>query len=136
MTHIARSSLIIAVFFGIDKVLGFMRQLLIAHQFGLTYEIDVFNAANNIPDLLSALISGGALGVALIPVLSEYMQQRGRHAAWHIFARTLNLAFIVTALISVLIILFAAPLVRNVIAPGFPEAQQALTIRLMRLDLM
>ena len=72
MTHIARSSLIIAVFFGIDKVLGFIRQVLIARQFGLTYEIDVFNAANNIPDLLSALISGGALGVALIPVLSEY----------------------------------------------------------------
>ena len=69
INHIARSTLIIAVFFGIDKIFGFVRQVLIAREFALTYQIDVFNAANNIPDLLSALISGGALGVALIPVL-------------------------------------------------------------------
>ncbi len=136
MTHIARSSLIIAVFFAFDKVLGLLRQVLIARQFSLTYQIDVFNAANNIPDLLSALISGGALGVALIPVLSEYMQKHGRPAAWDLFSRTLNLAFLVTAAISTLIAAFASPLVRFVIAPGFPAEQQALTIRLMRLDLL
>jgi len=136
MTHIARSSLIIAVFFGADKILGFLRQVLIARQFGLTYEIDVFNAANNIPDLLSALISGGALGVALIPVLSEFMQKRGLAAAWEVFSRTLNLAFLATALISILIAIFAIPLARYVIAPGFPLEQQALTVSLMRLDLL
>ncbi len=136
VTHIARSSLIIAVFFGIDKILGFIRQLLVARQFGLTYEIDVFNAANNIPDLLSALISGGALGVALIPVLSEAIQKQGRSNAWDIFSRTINLAFIATGAVSVLIIALADPLVRNLIAPGFPEAQKLLTIQLMRLDLI
>jgi len=136
MTHLARSSLIIAVFFAVDKVLGFVRQVLIARQFSLTYQIDVFNAANNIPDLLSALISGGALGVALIPVLSQYLQQRGRPASWDLFSRTLNLAFLVTAVISTLIAIFASPLVRYVIAPGFPAEQQALTIRVMRLDLL
>ena len=66
MSHLFRSTLIIAFFFGIDKILGLFRQILVARQFGLTYEIDVFNAANNSPDLLSVLISGGALGVALI----------------------------------------------------------------------
>jgi putative peptidoglycan lipid II flippase len=136
MKHVARSSLIVAIFFGLDKVLGFVRTTLIARQFGLTYEIDVFNAANNIPDLLSALISGGALGVALIPVLSEYLQQRGRADAWQLFARILNLAFLVTAALAVLIAIFAGPLVRNVIAPGFPPEQFELTIELMRLDLL
>jgi putative peptidoglycan lipid II flippase len=135
MSHIAKSSLIIAVFFAVDKVLGFIRQLFVARQFGLTYEIDVFNAANNIPDLLSALISGGALGVALIPVLSEYLETRGRQDTWELFARILNLAFLVTGAISVLIAIFAQPLVSNVIAPGFPPEQQALTVELMRLDL-
>ena len=110
MSHIAKSSLIIAVFFAVDKVLGFIRQLLIARQFGLTYEIDVFNAANNIPDLLSALISGGALGVALIPVLSEYLELRGRTAVWDLFSRILNLAFLVTAGLAALIAIFASPL--------------------------
>ena len=135
MKHIARSTLIIAVFFAFDKVLGFIRQVLIARQFGLTYEIDVFNAANNIPDLLSALISGGALGVALIPVLSEYLDRRGRNAAWELFSRILNLAFLVTGALALVIILFAEPMVSWLIAPGFPAEQQRLTAELMRLDL-
>jgi putative peptidoglycan lipid II flippase len=136
MKLIARSTLIIAFFFGIDKILGFIRQVLVAREFGLTYEIDVFNAANNIPDLLSALISGGALGVALIPVLTEYLQKRGRPASWNLFSRILNLAFLVTGAFSVLIFLFAQPLVEYLIAPGFPPEQQLLTVELMRLDLV
>jgi putative peptidoglycan lipid II flippase len=136
MTHIARSSLIVAVFFGVDKVLGFIRQVLVARQFGLTYEIDVFNAANNIPDLLSALISGGALGVALIPVLAEFLDRRGRSDAWDLFSRIINLAFLVTAAIAIVIAIFAQPLVQFVIAPGFPAEQQALTVELMRMDLI
>ena len=136
MNHIARSTLIIATFFGIDKVLGFARQLIVARQFSLSYELDVFNAANNAPDLLSALISGGALGVALIPVLSENLEHHGRQAAWDIFSRIINLGFIVTACISVLIAIFAPWLVSNVIAPGFPAEQKTLSVELMRLDLL
>ena len=135
MTHFARSSLIIAVFFGIDKIIGFVRALIVNRQFGLSYELDVFNVANNIPDLLSALISGGALGVALIPVLSEYLDKHGRPAAWDLFSRILNLAFIVTGLIAVFIAIFAEPLVANIIVPDFPAVQKALTVELMRIDL-
>lgn len=135
MTHFARSSLIIAVFFGIDKIIGFVRALIVNRQFGLSYDLDIFNVANNIPDLLSALISGGALGVALIPVLSEYLDKHGRPAAWNLFSRILNLAFIVTGLIAVLIAVFAEPLVANIIAPGFLSSQKALTVELMRIDL-
>ena len=135
MSHFARSSLIIAVFFGIDKVLGFVRTLIVTRQFGLSYDLDVFNAANNIPDLLSALISGGALGVALIPVLSEYLERKGRPALWDLFARIINLAFTVTASIAVLVAITAPWLVENVIAPGFPAEQKTLTVELMRIDL-
>jgi putative peptidoglycan lipid II flippase len=136
MSHITRSTLIIAVFFGLDKILAFVRQIFIARQFGLGYDIDAFNAANNIPDYLSVLISGGALGVALLPVLSEYMEKHGRREAWELFARVLNLGFLVTGALSVVIALFAEPLVRYIIAPGFPADQQALTVELMRLDLI
>ncbi len=136
MSHFAKSALIIAFFFSVDKVLAFARQLIFTNQFGLSYQLDVFNAANNIPDLLSALISGGALGVALIPVLSDYMQKSGRSSAWELFARILNLAFIVTAALAILIALMAPWLISNVIAPGFPAEQKALSVQLMRLDLI
>lgn len=135
LSHISRSTLIIAFFFGIDKVFAFARQILQAYLFGLSYNLDVFNAANNIPDLLSALISGGALGVALIPVLSEYLQTKGRPEAWELFSRILNLAFVATGALAIVIALFAEPLVGNIIAPGFPDAQKVLAAELMRLDL-
>jgi putative peptidoglycan lipid II flippase len=136
MTRIARASLIIAFFFGIDKILGLLRQILFNRQFGAV-ERDIFFVSNNIPDLLSALISGGALGLALIPVLSEHLQEKGRQDAWALFSRILNLAFLVTAGISLVIILLADPLIQHVIAPGFADPEKwKLTAGLMRLDLL
>jgi putative peptidoglycan lipid II flippase len=100
-------------------------------------ERDVFFVSNNIPDLLSALISGGALGIALIPVLTEHLQTENRAAAWKLFSRILNLAFIVTGGISLVAILFARPLIQYLIAPGFNDpARWALTASLMRLDFL
>ncbi len=135
MSHLSRSALIIAFFFGIDKAFALVRQVVIMPRVYSTIELDVFLAANNIPDLLSVLISGGALGVALIPVLSEYLEQHGRPAAWELFARILNLAFIATGLLALVIAVFAEFLVRTWIAPGFGPEEIALTVELMRLDL-
>jgi putative peptidoglycan lipid II flippase len=136
MSHITRSSLIIAFFFSMDKVLGFARQILFNNTFEKA-ERDVFFVSNNIPDLLSALISGGALGIALIPVMAEVLDRDGRGKAWELFARIANLAFLVTAALAVVIMLLANVLVEQVIAPGFADpAKWALTARLMRLDLI
>lgn len=135
LSSLARASLLIAFFFALDKGLAFLRSLLFNKIVGLE-GMGIFGAANNIPDYLSALISGGALGMAFIPVLTEYLDREGRAAAWDLFSRIVNLAFGVTAAISLIIILSAEPLVRYVIAPGFTPARQALTAELMRLDLI
>jgi putative peptidoglycan lipid II flippase len=138
LTHIARSALIIAVFFGLEKLLGFVRQLLIARQFGLSARLDVFNAANNLPDLIFGLISGGALAIAFIPVLSEYLEEQGRPQMWDLFSRVANIVFLVTAGVSVLVAIYARQLVGSNlgIAPGFSPDQQTLVIELMRLNLV
>jgi putative peptidoglycan lipid II flippase len=94
MKHIARSALIIAVFFGLEKVLGFIRNVLIARAFQLSSELDAFNAANNIPDLIFALISGGALAMAFIPVLSEYRETRDKSEMWGLFSQVMNGVFL------------------------------------------
>ncbi len=138
MTRIARSTLILVIFFAIDKVLGLGRQVLVAHIFGLSADLDAFNAANNVPDLLFATISGGALAIAFIPVLSEYMERGGKEAAWNIFSRIANLAFLVTGGLALLVAVFADQMVRAKlgIAPGFNPAQQNLVVELMRLNLI
>lgn len=137
-SRITRISILLAFFFGIDKVLGVFRQLIIGRQFGISQELDVFNAANNLPDMLFALISGGALAMALIPVLSEVLSKKGQITAWKVFSNILNIAFIITASISIIIALLAEPLVNSQIgiAPGFTEEQQLLTASLMRLNLI
>jgi putative peptidoglycan lipid II flippase len=135
LSFLTRTSLLLAFFFAVDKVLAFGKSLLFNKIVGLE-GMGIFGAANNIPDYLSALLSGGALGMAFIPVLTEYIDKQGRREAWELFSKVINLAFILTGAFSVVIILLAEPLVHYVIAPGFSPEQQILTASLMRLDLM
>ncbi len=138
MSRLTRVSILLAFFFGLDKVVAFLRSIIIARQFGLSSELDAFNVANNVPDLLFALISGGALAMAFIPVLAETRTLEGREKAWELFSRIANLAFLVTAGLAVIVAALAGPLVRAEvgIAPGFTFQQQNLVIHLMRLNLV
>ena len=135
---LARTALLIAIFFGLDKVVALLRIVIIARVFGISALLDAFNAANNIPDLLFVLISGGSLAMAFIPVLSEYFGQRGRDEGWRLFSHVANLAFVITAVFSMIVAVFALPLVKSRfgIAPGFDFSQQRLVADLMRLNLI
>ncbi len=134
-THLTRISLMLALFFALDKGLGIFRQVFIARQFVLPDQ-DVFNVANNVPDLLSALISGGALAIAFTPILSSILTKQGKAEAWDIFSRVANLAFLATGSLALVVAALAGPLVSRVIAPGLSAGQQAQVIALMRLDLI
>lgn len=138
LSHLTRISLLLAIFFGVDKLLGILRIIIIGRQFGLSAELDVFNAANNLPDLLFALISGGALAIAFIPVLSETITHKGRESAWRLFSQVANIAFLLTGFLAIIIGILAGPIVRGQlgIAPGFTADQQDLVIGLMRLNLI
>jgi putative peptidoglycan lipid II flippase len=128
----------VAAFFALDKGLGFVRQIIIGRQFGVSAELDAFNAANNLPDLLFALISGGALALALIPVLTEVLERQGTAPMWELFSRIGNWAFLITGGLALVIAAFAGPIVRSElgIAPGFAPELQALVVSLMRLNLI
>ncbi|HEX2992591.1 MAG TPA: murein biosynthesis integral membrane protein MurJ [Anaerolineales bacterium] len=139
LTFLARTSLLIAFFFFIDKILAFVRVGIISRQYADSVELlDTFNAANNLPDVLFALISGGALAMAFIPLMSEYLTTRGRAAAWDLFSRVANLAFVTTGSIAILVAIFAEPIVNAEIgiAPGFGPEQRQLVADLMRLNLI
>jgi putative peptidoglycan lipid II flippase len=134
LTFLTRTSFLLAAFFAIDKVLAFGKSILFNKVVGLE-GMGIFGAANNLPDYLSALLSGGALGIAFIPVLRASLDKHGRRETWDLFVRILNLAFLVTAALSAVIIALAGPLVRFIIAPQFSPPEQLLTASLMRLDL-
>lgn len=139
LSFLARTSILIAFFFFIDKVLAFVRVGIISRQYANSVELlDTFNAANNLPDVLFALISGGALAMAFIPLMSEYLTTKGRTAAWDLFSRVANLAFVVTGSTAILVAIFAEQIVKAEIgiAPGFGVEQRTLLVELMRLNLV
>src|ERR1043165_2536889 len=139
LSFLARTSILIAFFFFIDKILAFVRVGIISRQFaGSVGLLDTFNAANNLPDVLFALISGGALAMAFIPLMSEYLTTKGRAAAWDLFSRVANLAFIVTGSFAIIFAILAQPIVNAElgIAPGFGPEQRQLLAELMQLNLV
>jgi len=139
LSFLARTSLLIAFFFFVDKILAFVRVGIVSRQYAdEIHLLDTFNAANNLPDVLFALISGGALAMAFIPLMSEYLTTKGRAAAWNLFSRVANLAFVVTGSIALVIAIFATQIVESQIgiAPGFGPEQRTLLAELMRLNLV
>ena len=138
LSKLSKTSILLFICYGVDKCVAILRQLIIARQFGLSVELDVFNIANNLPDMLFTLISGGALSMALIPVMTDIIERGGRKAGWKLFSSIANLAFITAAVLSVFIAVFAKPIVKSEIgiAPGFTAEQQSLVTELMRLNLI
>jgi len=81
-------------------------------------------------------LAGGALAMAFIPLLSEYLATKDRAAAWDLFSRVANLGFTVTSIAALIVAIFAQQIVSSVVAPGFSVEQQALVVELMRLNLI
>jgi putative peptidoglycan lipid II flippase len=85
-----------------SRVLGLVRERVIAHQFGQGYQTDIYTGAFTIPDLMFFLIAGGALSSAFIPVFSEYITKGKEKEAWRIFS---VVATVMTLVVTVVILL-------------------------------
>jgi putative peptidoglycan lipid II flippase len=135
-SRLTRSFLLVSFFFAVDKAVALLRQVLIARSFGAGPELDAFNSANNLPDLVFAVISGGAMAMVLVPVLTESLDRDGRDSMWALFSRLANWAFLITAVLAGLLAIFALPLVDHVVVPSFTPEHKAVTANLLRLDLI
>lgn len=130
--QIARAAVLVIGLFFISRVLGLAREMIIGARFGTSAELDAYQAAFRVPDLLFQLVAGGALGSAFIPVFAGCLTRKDLRGAWRLFSGITNLVLVLlTALAGIMAV--AAPwLVRTVLAPGFSPEQQALTAELVR----
>ncbi|MDM8526865.1 murein biosynthesis integral membrane protein MurJ [Anaerolineales bacterium HSG24] len=138
MTHLIRSTSILMVAFFINKLLAVGRQIIIAPTFGTGREFDAFVAAFRLPDILYMMISGGALATAFIPVLSERLTISPAHDphGWRLVSAVVNNMLLVALTVSLVVMIFADPIVTYIIASGFDPATQQLTVSMMRLVLI
>jgi putative peptidoglycan lipid II flippase len=131
--HLVRSSLFVIVIFAINKVTGFGKLLLMTSIFGTGPAADVYAAANQLPELFLAMLTGGALAAALIPVYSAYLSRRQSEDAQTLSNTVLTLTLIVVGGVCTLAALAAPWLIRVLLVPDFDPAQQTLTADLMRI---
>ncbi|MEE8225149.1 MAG: lipid II flippase MurJ, partial [candidate division NC10 bacterium] len=118
----------------VSRVLGYVRDMLIAHGFGAGLTADAFFLAFRIPNMARELLGEGALSAAFIPVFTEAISKRGRPSAFRLAATafwTLSLILVVICALGIV----SAPVLVNLMAFGWrvdPE-KLALTIDLTRM---
>jgi putative peptidoglycan lipid II flippase len=131
---LVRAGMIVSGAFLASRILGWVRVVVIGNVFGgESAQLDAFYAAFRIPDLMYQLVAAGALSAALIPMLAELFAADGRDRAWRLVSTIVNLMLIVLAILGALVVITAPWLVETVIAPGFDEPTQALTVDLTRI---
>ena len=134
--HLVRSSFLVFFIFGLDKITGFVKLLLTTRLFGTGPEVDAFATANQLPELLLAMLAAGALSAALIPVYSGYLTHSQRSEAASLAGTVLTLTMIVMGAACLLAIAAAPWLIRVVLAPHFPAETQQITAQMMRIFLL
>lgn len=111
------------------KVLGLIRDSLIAAFFATGMQADAFMAASKLPTTLFDMVVGGVISATFIPVFSDVITKDGRDSAVKFANKFVTMILMITVIISAFGIVFADPLV-NIIAPNYSGEKHALTVQL------
>ena len=119
-----------------SRVLGLVRDQVLAAYFGAGNAMDAFNVAFKIPNLVRDLFAEGAMSAAFVPTFTRTLTTEGKARAWRLGSNVITAIAIITGLLVVLGMVFAEPLVR-VLAGGFAEVpgKLELTVFLTRIML-
>ena len=134
-TSILSGATIIATTLMFSKVLGLVRDRLLAHVFSPD-KIDIFWAAFRLPDLIFQIVILGALSVAFIPVFTEHFENKGKEDAFEMARAVLNVFLLIFILVTIVIFILAQPIISNFIAPGFTFDRQMEVVSLTRIILI
>ncbi len=118
----------------LSRVLGFVRDAIVARVFGAGMATDAFFVAFKLPNLLRRIFAEGAFSQAFVPILAEYKSQQGEEATRTFLAYVSGMLTLILALVTVAGML-AAPWVIMVTAPGFASTPERfeLTSALLRI---
>ena len=131
---VARQAAMISLATFVSRILGFVRDVIIARLFGVYLHAQAFVIAFRIPNLFRDLVGEGASNAAIVPVLSEYSLKRSSQEFWELVNILLNIMVVILSAITILGIIFS-PLIVRLIAPGFIVSADKLqaTINLNRI---
>jgi len=135
---LARSAGLISVATMASRILGVAREMVLAALFGASggMEMDAFNVAFRVPNLVRDLFAEGAMTAAFIPTFTRTLTNEGREAAWRLGNLVINALLVITGVIIAIGIVFA-PQITHAIAPWFAgtPGKLELTTELTRIML-
>lgn len=114
---VAKAAIVIMIMNLVSRLLGFVRETVIAREFGATYLTDAYNAAYTIPYFLQ-MVLGMALVTSIVPVVTKYLLAGEEKEAWKIASITLNWTVLLMAAFTVMGVLGAHTVV-TLLTPGF-----------------
>jgi putative peptidoglycan lipid II flippase len=119
----------------LSSLLGLYRERLLNRAYFDSFKVglDAYTVAFTIPDFMYVILVSGALSVTFIPVFNQRLATGNKKSAWQLSTSLINFMALITFVASILIIIFAEPLVRYVVAPGFDEAGRNLATSMMRV---
>jgi putative peptidoglycan lipid II flippase len=109
--HLARSAGVVGAATMTSRVLGLVREQVLAYWFGASDAMDAYLVAFRVPNLVRDLFAEGAMSAALVPTFSKTLAVEGRERAWRLANYVINALVAVTGVIVVLAMVFAEPLV-------------------------
>ncbi len=130
---IFKATLLIAFFILMSRVLGLVRESVIASLLGTTYLADAYQMSLKAPNMLFTVVCG-ALATVIVPVFTEYVSRGEKREAWKLFNTVIALVILFFLFTSVIGII-GAPLLVKLVAPGFTGATRELTVELWRIIL-
>ena len=129
---IGTAALIVATAGIASRILGLVRDRILASRFGAGDLLDVYYAAFRIPDLIFDLLVLGALSAAFIPVFTHLLTHQQKDSAWRLASGVLSILVLVVIVVSAICALFA-PAIVHIIVPGFTEEKLTLTALFTRI---
>ena len=81
----------------LSRILGFVREWMVAHQVGSNAETDAFYAAFTLPDFLNYLVAGASLSITFIPVFAKYAAEDREEEGWRVFSTVVTVMGLVLA---------------------------------------
>lgn len=130
--HIASAAIIMVFVTMLSKVLGLLRDMLLASTFGTGTSAAAYETASRIPITLFDFALGGVVTAAFIPVFNEIMIKNGRDKAFEYANKYFNLIFMITLTISVVGMVLSGPLV-SFLAPEASASVKVLATHLSRI---
>ena len=94
-----------------SRILGVVREQVLAALFGAGNAMDAYNVAYRIPNLVRDLFAEGAMSSAFVPTFTRHLAQAGKPSAWRLANNVINGLIVITGLLVVIGIIFAEPLV-------------------------